>query len=113
MIVYIDSDGVPHWIENYACIGSAYTIARAILCQNDWLAPQMSLMDCALRLAWAKRAAEKDPYVGGPTQMCALLPHKGLQVFTDNGRKDIDDKVSSLIAPEPLEFDPSYLGKAE
>jgi 20S proteasome alpha/beta subunit len=106
-IVYIDRTGSPHLIETYQAIGSGWTIARAILCQWQWPS-EINALEAGARLLSAKKAAEKDPFVGGQTQQVFVTPD-GLRVASEDGRKALQDHcfmfpAAALIPPDMNHF---------
>jgi hypothetical protein len=106
-IIHVDSQGEPHWVENYHGMGSGWLIARSILCQEDW-PEQTAPMDGAVRLLIAKQCAEKDPYVGNKTQLAALLPGKPVQMITNEGFAYACSKAKRFRFPTEIEDKKEY-----
>jgi 20S proteasome alpha/beta subunit len=100
VIVEIRDDGKVIWINNYACIGTGSTIALATLCQEDWIS--MESLDAAARLYTAKKAAEKDPYVGWGTSFAILVNGDKALDITREGRKLIWSKTKRRNFPRDL-----------
>lgn len=94
VILHVAESGEVRWYEVYHGIGSGYWIARAMLSQSDWRGRDLTVMDAATRLRFAKQAAERDVHVGSTmTQLLVLLPGRPPQQFTEAG----DERMKKLM----------------
>jgi 20S proteasome alpha/beta subunit len=111
VIIDVNQRGKPTWSSNFATIGSGSDIALASLCQKNYDADTMSLMECLGRIFIAKKMAEKNPYVGDDSAFDVLIKGNENRVLTNNGwayLRQISDAGS--FDPTKLEFAEGYLG---
>jgi 20S proteasome alpha/beta subunit len=68
LIIEVTNDGHVAWVDHFAVQGTGARLANAFLQQRDY-DDYMEIDECLFRILEAKRAAERDPYVGSDTHV--------------------------------------------
>lgn len=108
VVIRIDRKATVHWEYKYSAIGTGQTIATAILCQEDYDFP-ISLNDCMGRVLLAKKAAERDLYVGKATVTGVLVQGEHPKVLTEAGWNYVSAKIPDIAGPKGLVIRKSHL----
>ena len=90
--------GGAFWQRTYVAIGSGATIATTVLCHcpHD---KNMPLLECLMRVVFAKTAAERDPFVGRNTSLGIILGDGNRYDISDEGWTYLMDKIRGSIMP--------------
>jgi hypothetical protein len=111
-LIEIGDDGKVRWHGEFVCIGSGGLFAWAMMSQGVYLT-SMPLMDCMAQAFFAKRIAERDPYVGTTTSIMVDVRGRDKYWISDAGEKLLNEKVKIVNAPTGLAFDPKVLERID
>jgi len=111
-LIEINDEGKVMWQGDYVCIGTGGLLAWAMMSHTS---PSRftPLIDCMANVLFAKRVAEKDPYVGEATTMMIDIRGKRKTFISDAGQKYLDKHVKGIGRLPELQFDNSYLDQVE
>jgi 20S proteasome alpha/beta subunit len=104
LIIEVMNDGHVAWVDHFAVQGTGARLANAFLQQRDY-SDYMELDECLFRVLEAKRAAERDPYVGASTIIDIFTANEHfLLTNKDSFRELIISREAIPVLPTPELF---------